>query len=86
MMVIIFHEVSIFLVVFNFTPNVIDNYRVGVPAPGTWKEVFNSDNQKYGGSNVVAENPALSQPIPYNGQQHSIEIKLAPLAAQYWTL
>ena len=38
------------VVVCNFTPATHDHYRVGVPAPGLWKELLNSDAQSYGGS------------------------------------
>ncbi|HSR55169.1 MAG TPA: 1,4-alpha-glucan branching protein GlgB, partial [Alphaproteobacteria bacterium] len=40
------------LVVLNFTPVVRHDYRVGVPHPGTWREVVNTDSELYGGSNV----------------------------------
>src|SRR5690606_20363780 len=38
------------LFVANFTPVCRENYRVGAPRMGYYKELFNSDNQKYGGS------------------------------------
>ena len=40
------------VVVVNFTPQVIRDYRVRVPYPGRWREVLNSDASTYGGSNV----------------------------------
>ena len=40
------------LVVANFSPNIYHDYRVKVPFPGKWREVFNSDSAHYGGSNV----------------------------------
>ena len=40
------------LVVVNFSPNVYHDYRVRVTLPGKWREVFNSDFEFYGGSNV----------------------------------
>jgi 1,4-alpha-glucan branching enzyme len=36
----------------NFSPNVYHDYRVRVTLPGKWREVFNSDSEFYGGSNV----------------------------------
>ena len=38
------------LFVCNFTPVVRQNYRVGVPLEGYWKEILNSDAPFYGGS------------------------------------
>ncbi len=37
------------LVICNFTPIVHKNYKLAVPTPGKWKEIFSSDNAKYGG-------------------------------------
>jgi len=69
------------LVVCNFTPTVHRGYRVGVPAPGRWRECLNTDSQHYGGSNVgtplgVAETSAVA----CNGRAQSILIDLPPLA------
>src|SRR5690606_32260748 len=40
------------LVVCNFTPVVRENYRVGVPEAGYWKEILNSDAHMYGGGGI----------------------------------
>jgi 1,4-alpha-glucan branching enzyme len=40
------------VVVVNFTPQVLRDYRVRVPFAGNWREVLNSDASVYGGSNV----------------------------------
>jgi len=40
------------VVIANFTPAVLKNYRVRVPFKGAWKEVLNTDSSHYGGSNV----------------------------------
>jgi 1,4-alpha-glucan branching enzyme len=40
------------VVVVNFTPQVLHDYRVRVPFAGNWREVLNSDASIYGGSNV----------------------------------
>jgi len=40
------------LVVVNFSPSVLQNYRVRVPFAGRWKEALNSDSARYGGGNV----------------------------------
>lgn len=39
------------LIVLNATPAVLRNYRIGVPVPGAWREVVNSDSRHYGGHN-----------------------------------
>jgi 1,4-alpha-glucan branching enzyme len=66
--------------VFNFTPVVRENYRIGVPALGYYKEVFNSDNEKYGGSNVLNDEVLETAPIARHGRSHSLSLLLPPLA------
>ena len=39
-------------VVCNFTPEVRNAYRIGLPRAGAWREALNTDAQGYGGSNV----------------------------------
>ena len=70
------------LVVLNFTPIVRHGYRLGVPEPGTYVEVFNSDAVEFGGSGVTNE-PRPSSEVPWHGQNHSIEFILPPLSAVY---
>ncbi|ATG89063.1 1,4-alpha-glucan branching protein GlgB [Methylomonas koyamae] len=67
------------IVVLNFTPVPRESYRIGVPNPGTYYEIFNSDSQYYDGSNL-GNGAVLSEPQPWMGQQHSIAITLPPLA------
>jgi 1,4-alpha-glucan branching enzyme len=65
------------LVVVNFSPNVYHDYRVKVPFPGHWREVFNSDSAHYGGTNVgnVGRIETLKGPVPY------LNLTVPPLAA-----
>jgi 1,4-alpha-glucan branching enzyme len=67
------------LVVCNFTPVVRGRYRVGVPLPGRWREVLNSDAPFYGGSGVGNLGGADAEPQPWHGRPHSIELTLPPL-------
>ena len=67
------------LIVCHFTPNVINNYRIGVPQAGSWKQVLNSDSKEFGGSDVGHAAPVLTQPQPWQGREHSMEINLPPL-------
>jgi 1,4-alpha-glucan branching enzyme len=71
------------LVVCNFTPVPRHNYRVGVPRPGYWRELLNSDARDYGGAGFGNLGGVASVPIPIHGQQHSISLTLPPLAVLY---
>ncbi len=69
------------LVVLNFTPVVRHGYRIGVPAPGVYRERVNSDSSYYGGSNVGNGFGLPSEPKPWMGREHSIVLTMPPLAA-----
>jgi len=64
----------------NFTPQVLTNYRIGVSKPGFYQEIFNTDNLKYGGSDLLQPEEQESFPIPKSGRIHSIPLTLPPLA------
>ncbi len=64
----------------NLTPVVREKYRVGVPQPGFYQEIFNSDSRYYGGSDVGNSGGAPAEPQPHHGRDHSIVITLPPLA------
>jgi len=64
----------------NFTPVVRPGYRVGVPRAGWYREVFNSDSQYYGGSNVGNYPGIPAQDIGHHRRPCSISVHLPPLA------
>ena len=67
------------IVVSNFTPVVRQGYHVGVPAPGVYRELLNSDSGLYSGSNTINLDPVTSEPGACQGQPHSIVLTLPPL-------
>jgi 1,4-alpha-glucan branching enzyme len=67
------------LVIGNFTPVVREGYRIGVPLEGRWDELFNSDAECYGGSNVGNGGAMLAEPVPAHGQEVSLTLTLPPL-------
>jgi 1,4-alpha-glucan branching enzyme len=71
---------SFVLVVLNFTPVPRKGYRIGVPAGGTYHEIFNSDSAYYGGSNLGNMGRIDADPQPWMGWPYSIVITLPPLA------
>lgn len=63
----------------NFTPQTHFDFKIGVPLAGAYVEIFNSDEEKYGGSGVINRKPVKSERTPWNGRQSSIAIKVPPL-------
>jgi 1,4-alpha-glucan branching enzyme len=64
----------------NATPVVRGGYRLGVPKPGFYTEILNTDADVYGGGNVGNMGGVSSETIPWQGREHSIQIELPPLA------
>lgn len=64
----------------NATPVVRGGYRIGVPEEGFYTEILNTDAEAYGGSNVGNLGGVASEPVPWQGRGHSIQIELPPLA------
>ena len=68
------------LVVINFMPVPQNGYRVGVPAPGRWEELLNSDAVAYGGSNFGNDGGRESEMQSADDFDQSLVIELPPLA------
>jgi 1,4-alpha-glucan branching enzyme len=70
----------------NFTPVPRTGYRVGVPQPGYYREIFNSDSAHYGGSNVGNSGGLPADELAWQGQPYSVLLTLPPLAVIYLKL
>ena len=71
------------LVVCNFTPVVREGYRIGVPGPGVYREMLNSDAAVYGGSNAGSGGSVASEPVRSHGRDHSLLLTLPPLGCVF---
>nr|MBP7163012.1 apolipoprotein N-acyltransferase [Candidatus Omnitrophota bacterium] len=72
------------LVVCNFTPVPRDNYKVGIPMGGFWREVLNSDAQEYGGSGHGNLGGQEAAPVPLQGKYFSLSLVIPPLAVLFF--
>lgn len=73
---------EIIVVALNLTPVPRHPYRLGVPHPGYYREVMNSDSAYYGGSNVGnGVEPLVAEAREWMNRPYSIELILPPLAA-----
>jgi 1,4-alpha-glucan branching enzyme len=68
------------LVICNFTPVPRDNFHIGVPRGGPWRERLNSDAREYGGGGIGNFGVVDSAPLPSHGRNHSLTLRLPPLA------
>jgi 1,4-alpha-glucan branching enzyme len=67
------------VVVCNFTPQPHSHYRVGVPEAGFYIELFNSDAQPFGGSNMGNLGGKGTEEWSFHGQAYSLDLCLPPL-------
>lgn len=67
-------------IILNLTPVPRQKYRVGLPRPGKWREVLNSDAGIYGGSNMGNLGGVLADESKWHNQSFSAELTLPPLS------
>ena len=68
------------IVISNFTPVPRAGYHIGVPLPGYYREVVNTDAALYGGSNVGNMGGVTAVAEEAHGRPQSIVVTLPPLA------
>src|SRR4051794_3127037 len=67
------------VMVFNFTPVSRMEYRIGVPEPGWYAELLNSDADVFGGGNVGNGGGVATEPIAARGFDQSLRLVVPPL-------
>ena len=70
----------------NLTPVPRPGYRVGVPEPGFYREILNTDSELYGGSNLGNGGGRAADGVPMHGHSWSLNMPLPPLAAVVFEL
>jgi len=64
----------------NLSPVPRVGYRIGLPRPGRWRELLNTDAACFGGSDTGNGGSVTAEGQAWHGQGHSAEINLPPLA------
>jgi len=77
------HELAV--IACNFTPIPRENYRIGVPRPGRYRERINTDALEYAGSGVGNAGEVHAEPHPMHGHPYSLCLKLPPLGTLVFT-
>ena len=65
--------------IYNFTPLARERYRIGVPWPGPYALLLNSDEPRYGGQGSAAPLEGAAEAIPWQHQPYSLTVNLPPL-------
>jgi len=67
-------------IILNLTPVPRKAYRLGLPHPGRWREVLNSDAAAYGGSNMGNMGGVVAGELKAHGHSWSAEFTLPPMS------
>jgi 1,4-alpha-glucan branching enzyme len=65
----------------NFTPVPRAGYRIGLPLPGRWREILNTDAASYGGSGCGNAGGVDANAVAHHGYAYSAAVTLPPLGA-----
>lgn len=68
------------IAVCNFVPVERENYKIGVPVPGMYTEIFNTDSVEFGGSGITNGDTIRSEKEPMHNCEESISLHLPPLS------
>ena len=69
------------IVVVNFQPVLREDYRIGVPYAGKYREVFNTESKEFGGSGISNEGLIETKYVKSDDQKQSMSITVPPMSA-----
>lgn len=72
------------VIVCNFTPRVHEQYRIGLPTDGNWKEILSSDHPDYFGSGFLNTRQVKAKKQGHHGREYSMELRVPPLGVSIW--
>jgi 1,4-alpha-glucan branching enzyme len=72
------------VVAFNYTPVPRHGVAIGVPSPGVWEEILNTDAGEFGGGGVGNMGAVESAPVPAHYLPHRICVTIPPLGAVWF--
>ena len=67
----------------NFSPVVRQGYRIGLPKPGQYRQILNTDASRFGGSNVGVFDAVAAEALPWQGQPYSVMLDLPPFSTMW---
>jgi 1,4-alpha-glucan branching enzyme len=72
---------ALVIVILNFTPIPRIGYRIGLPLPGAYDEIFNSDSHYYGGGDVGNGTRTEAEARAWMNRPYSASVTIPPLGA-----
>ena len=68
----------------NFSPVMREGHRLGLPRAGIYKQLLNTDHEKYCGGGFGVVKSIKAEKVPAHGLDYSAEITLPPLATMWF--
>jgi 1,4-alpha-glucan branching enzyme len=59
-------------------------HRIGLPRAGAYKQILNTDHEKYGGGGLGVVKSIKAEKIPSHGLEYSAAITLPPLGTMWF--
>ena len=72
------------LFICNFTPVLREEYRTGVPCPGSYKLILSSDEKRFGGTGVKNKKTVKAEEVACEKKEYSIEVDVPPLSVMVY--
>ena len=71
------------IAVCNFRPVKHERYKIGVPVYGVYDEIFNSDDERFGGTGVSNGHRIITEQIRLHGYNQGLALTLPPMSVIY---
>ena len=73
------------LVVCNFVPVAHEAYRVGVPYAGKYKEIFSSEEERFGGAGSKNTRAKTAKALEWDGREYSIDLNIPSMSVSIFS-
>jgi 1,4-alpha-glucan branching enzyme len=70
------------VIICNFTGVHYPEYKIGVPAQGEFREIFNSDDTDFGGAGFINKKTFMASEEPFHGRPYSVNVTIPPFGFQ----
>ncbi len=69
-------EEDYLVVICNFTYHTYENYRIGVPLNNSFREILNSDTDRFGGANYINKKVIKAEKVEFHGKPYSVQLTI----------
>jgi 1,4-alpha-glucan branching enzyme len=67
---------ELLVIVCNFTGIHYQDYKIGIPTAGEYREIFNSDKEEFGGAGFINKKTLNAMEVPFHGRSFSVDLTI----------